>query len=89
VRVLRPGGALLWYDFRVDNPANPNVRGIGHRELEALFPGLACRVLSLTLAPPLARAVAPVSPGLARLLEGLPFLRSHLLGVLVKGRADA
>ena len=27
-RVLEPGGAVLWYDFRVDNPANPNVRGI-------------------------------------------------------------
>lgn len=89
VRVLRPGGALLWYDFRVDNPANPNVRGIGRRGLEALFPGLECHLRSLTLAPPLARAVAPVSWGLATLLEGLPFLRSHLLGVLVKGRADA
>ncbi len=83
-RVLRPGGALLWYDFRVDNPANPNVRGIGRGELNALFPELEHHVRSVTLAPPLARAVAPVSWTLATILERLPFVRSHLLGVLVK-----
>jgi SAM-dependent methyltransferase len=26
-RVLRPGGGLVWYDFRVGNPWNPHVRG--------------------------------------------------------------
>ncbi len=84
VRVLRPGGALLWYDFRVDNPANPNVRGIGRGELETLFPDLAHHVRSVTLAPPLARRVAPVSWALATALESIPMLRTHLLGVLVK-----
>lgn len=27
-RVLKPGGAILWYDFRYNNPANPHVQGI-------------------------------------------------------------
>ena len=89
VRVLRPGGALLWYDFRVDNPANPNVRGIGRRELRNLFPNLELHVRSVTLAPPLARAIVPFSWALAAALEGLPFARSHLLGVLVKKVSDA
>jgi hypothetical protein len=40
------------------------------------------RLRSVTLAPPLARAVVPVSPGAARLLERLPFLRTHLFGVV-------
>ena len=84
-RVIAPGGALLWYDLRVDNPRNPNVRGIGRAELAALFPTLAGPVRSSTLAPPLARAVAPVSWLAANILEALPFLRTHLVAVLVKG----
>ena len=83
-RVLEPGGALLWYDFRVDNPRNPNVRGIGRRELRSIFPQLSGEVRSLTLAPPLTRFVAPWSHWLATTLESLPFLRTHLMAVLVK-----
>jgi ubiquinone/menaquinone biosynthesis C-methylase UbiE len=85
VRVLVPGGALLWYDLRMDNPRNPNVRGIGRREIAALFPALAGPVRSSTLAPPLARRVAPVSWLAASVLEALPFLRTHLIAVLIKG----
>jgi ubiquinone/menaquinone biosynthesis C-methylase UbiE len=29
-RVLKSGGAVIWYDFRYDNPRNPNVRGINN-----------------------------------------------------------
>ena len=84
VRVLRPGGALAWYDFRVDNPRNRRVRGIGRRELRALFPELGGAVRSLTLAPPVARLVAPRSYPAAVLLSSLPFLRTHLLAVLIR-----
>jgi len=83
-RVLAPGGALLWYDFAVNNPRNPNVRRVGRRELRALFPELRGNIRSVTLAPPLARLVAPRSWVLATLLEALPPLRTHLLAVLVK-----
>ncbi len=83
-RVLRPGGALLWYDFRVDNPANPNVRGIAEEELKNLLPGFAHHLRTVTLAPPLARRVVPISWAVATLFECLPFLRTHILGVLVK-----
>jgi len=84
VRVLRPGGALLWYDLRVDNPRNRAVRGIGRRQLRELVAPLTGEIRSLTLAPPLARRVAPRSHLAAELLAALPFLRTHLLAVLVK-----
>jgi ubiquinone/menaquinone biosynthesis C-methylase UbiE len=84
-RVLVRGGALLWYDLRMNNPRNPNVRGIGRREIRALFPALNGPIRSSTLAPPLARLIAPVSWPAATFLEALPFLRTHLVAVLVKG----
>ncbi|MFN6994921.1 MAG: class I SAM-dependent methyltransferase, partial [Aquincola tertiaricarbonis] len=37
-RWLRPGGAVLWYDFTVDNPRNADVRGVTLHEVQALFP---------------------------------------------------
>ena len=83
-RVLKPGGALLWYDFAMNNPANPNVRRVGREELHQLFPLLKGKVRSVTLAPPLARLVAPSSWTMAVLLEAVPLLRTHLLAVLVK-----
>jgi SAM-dependent methyltransferase len=83
-RVLRPGGALLWYDFRVNNPFNRNVKGIRSAEMLSYFPGLKGRIRSLTLAPPLSRAIVPVSRTLATVLSCLPLLRTHLLAVLLK-----
>lgn len=84
-RVIAPGGALLWYDLRMNNPRNPNVRRVGRSELAGLFPGLAGSVRAVTLAPPLARALVPRMEMLARLLEAIPLFRTHLLAVLVKG----
>jgi ubiquinone/menaquinone biosynthesis C-methylase UbiE len=84
VRVLAPNGALLWYDFAFDNPRNANVQGINRRKLRKLFPALNGKIKSVTLAPPLARLIAPRSFALASLLEGIPLLRTHLLGVLIK-----
>jgi ubiquinone/menaquinone biosynthesis C-methylase UbiE len=79
LRVLAPGGAVLWYDFFVDNPANPNVRGIRRREIEALFPGCRVELRRATLAPPLARRIVPVSWTLAAVLEALRVFDTHHL----------
>jgi ubiquinone/menaquinone biosynthesis C-methylase UbiE len=84
VRVLAPRGALLWYDFAFNNPRNSSVRGINRKEIRNLFPELHGRIRSITLAPPIARAIAPCSWPLATFLEAIPLLRSHLLAVLVK-----
>jgi len=83
-RVLAPNGALLWYDFTYNNPRNSNVRGISRAELIGLFPHLRGRISKTTLAPPLARAIAPRSMRVANLLEAIPLLRTHLLAVLIK-----
>ena len=81
-RVTAPAGSILWYDFRWNNPRNPHVRGIDEKELRHLFPGFGISVRRLTLAPPIARSVAPRSWWLAETLGRLPPLRSHLLAIL-------
>ena len=83
-RVLAPGGALLWYDFAVNNPKNPRVRRVNRKELKSLFPQLSGELKSVTLAPPLARLLAVRSWTLATSLEAIPLLRTHLLAVLLK-----
>jgi ubiquinone/menaquinone biosynthesis C-methylase UbiE len=82
LRVLAPGGAILWYDFFVNNPSNPHVRGVRRREIEALFPGCRVALRRATLAPPLARRIVPVSWKLAALLESLRVLNTHWFGVI-------
>jgi SAM-dependent methyltransferase len=83
-RVTRPGGVLMWYDLRVDNPGNPDVRRVPRRALADLFPDWTMRVRPVTLAPPLARRVAPRSWVAAQMLSVFPLLRTHLLGWLRK-----
>jgi SAM-dependent methyltransferase len=87
VRVLGPGGCLLWYDFAVNNPRNRDVRRVGRDELRLLFPELRGRVQSCTLAPPLARRLvthAGWTWALAAGLEACRVFHTHLLAVLVK-----
>jgi SAM-dependent methyltransferase len=81
-RVLRPDGAILWYDLCVDNPRNAAVRGVRAGEICALFPAYRVRLRRITLAPPLARRLAPVSWLAAEVLERLAVLNTHYLGVL-------
>ena len=83
-RVLSPGGALLWYDFAVNNPRNANVRRVSRKELSELFPNLNGKTKSVTLAPVLARLIAPRSWAVATLLESIPLLRTHLVSVRLK-----
>jgi SAM-dependent methyltransferase len=84
LRVLKPGGLILWYDFRYDNPRNPNVRGIDAKEIRSLFPGCLVKLEKVTLAPPIARWVVPLSWVAALVLEKVPFLRTHYLGIIRK-----
>ena len=83
-RVLRPGGALLWYDFRYDNPSNRDVHGVTAAQVRELFPGLEGSLTGLTLLPPVARRLGPLTSLAYPALAWLPPLRSHLLGLLRK-----
>jgi SAM-dependent methyltransferase len=83
-RWLRPGGAVLWYDFSVDNPRNPDVRGVPLSRLRELFPRAPIDARRVTLAPPLARAVCRVHPALYTGFNALPLLRTHVLACIGK-----
>ena len=72
---------MLWYDFTVDNPRNPDVRGVPLARLRALFPQGRMRYRRVTLAPPLARAVTRIHPGLYRWFNALPLLRTPCAGL--------
>jgi hypothetical protein len=81
-RVLAPGGAIISYDFFVPSPKNRFVRPLRRRELSSLFPGFHVSARRITLAPPLARALAPRAWLLAEALEAIRVLDTHLLARL-------
>ncbi len=84
VRVLKSGGSILWFDFRVDNPNNPEVKALRRKEIKALFPGCSVELAPALLAPPLSRLLAARSWALAEALHVLPFLRTHYVGLIRK-----
>jgi ubiquinone/menaquinone biosynthesis C-methylase UbiE len=78
LRVLKPDGMILIYDYRISDPRNADTVGIRRAEVRRLFPNTSIQFRSLTLAPPISRIVAPVFPLLAHILESwFPFLRTH------------
>jgi len=82
LRVLRPNGLVLWYDFFVNNPRNRDVRRVSKAELKSLFPGCNVLIRRVTLAPPLARALAPRIWPLAAALSSIPILCTHYVGTI-------
>jgi SAM-dependent methyltransferase len=78
-RWLRPGGAVLWYDFTVNNPRNADVRGVPLARVRQLFPQAQIVHRRITLAPPMARAVCRFHPALYSVFNSVPWLRTHLL----------
>ena len=78
-RWVKPGGGVLWYDFTVNNPRNSDVRGVPLGRLRTLFPHGRVQAQRVTLAPPIARTVTRIHPGLYPLFNALPLLRTHVL----------
>lgn len=81
-RVTKPGGLILIYDMRRDNPRNPAVHAVAIDDIRRWFPKCPLKVQSLTLAPPIARPIARWAPWLYAPLAAIPPLRSHHLVVL-------
>jgi ubiquinone/menaquinone biosynthesis C-methylase UbiE len=82
VRVLRPRGIIVWYDYRHRRTGTADPPwGLTREDVQALFPRAHVDVR---------RAVAPVRVAEAclrawlspRLVELVPFLTSHLSGVI-------
>jgi ubiquinone/menaquinone biosynthesis C-methylase UbiE len=84
VRVLKREGLIIWYDYHVNNPWNKDVRGVKRREIHKLFPNCRIDLERITLLPPLARFLAPYSYLTCYLLENVPLLCTHYLGVIRK-----
>jgi ubiquinone/menaquinone biosynthesis C-methylase UbiE len=84
LRVLKPGGVVLWYDFHVDNPHNSDVRGIKSKEVKKLFADCRIDLEKIILAPPLLRRLAPHTWLGCHLLSAIPWLCTHYLGTIQK-----
>lgn len=84
IRVLAVGGAVVWYDFKLNNPLNRHVRGFSRKRIQTLFPDFELNLETVSLLPPLARRLGPLTNQLYPPLSSVPFLRSHYLGILTK-----
>jgi len=83
LRLLAPNGFILWHDFFLDNPSNPDVKGMRKRDVAECFPNCRLALVKTTLAPPIARCIPGGSPLVYCLLASIPFLRSHYFGRIV------
>ena len=83
LRVVRPGGRVLVYEFAVAPPGR-GTRGLRRGEWEVLFPGCPRVARSVTLAPPLARFASRISPRVRAWLARFPVLRTHRLVLVEK-----
>ena len=83
-RWVKPGGGVLWYDFTVSNPRNPDVRGVPLQRVKALFPQGRITARRVTLAPPLARVIVLLHPAFYTAANAIPLLRTHLLCWIAK-----
>ena len=83
-RVVKREGIIIWHDYHMNNPFNPDVRGVKKREIIQLFPRCDIDLKRISLAPPLARLIAPHSWLGCYLLHRIPWIRTHYLGVIRK-----
>ncbi len=83
LRVLKPNGKIIWYDFWL-NPSNKQTKGIRSGEIKALFPDCKYDFYKITLAPPIARRIVHISWSLAHLLQRIKMLNSHYLVIIHK-----
>ncbi|MBN2117185.1 MAG: class I SAM-dependent methyltransferase [Anaerolineales bacterium] len=83
LRVLKPSGLILSYDFWL-NPTNLQTHGIRPSEIRRLFPGCRFDFQRITLAPPIARRLVPVSWLFCAFLEKLKIFNTHYLVAISK-----
>jgi ubiquinone/menaquinone biosynthesis C-methylase UbiE len=84
MRVLKPEGAVVWYDFRFNNPQNPHVRGMNKKAIQNLFPRYRLELHEVTVLPQLARRLGRWTQILYPVLSTIPLLRTHYLGLIRK-----
>lgn len=82
LRVVKADGLILWYDFHMNNPRNPDVRGVKKSEIRLLFPNCRIQLRRITVAPPLVRMLAPYSWLTCACLERVKIFNTHYLGII-------
>jgi len=83
--LLDKDGWILIFDFRYNNPSNPDVKKVTKKDLDFWFPSGKRKYFVGILAPPLARRVIRTNYFVAELLTKLfPFLRSHFIYMVKK-----
>jgi SAM-dependent methyltransferase len=76
---VKPGGAVLWYDFVYNNPSNKDVCGVPLTRVRELFPDGKPTTKKITLAPPIARKIANSGSIINKVFRLTPLLKSHIL----------
>jgi ubiquinone/menaquinone biosynthesis C-methylase UbiE len=84
LRVLRPGGLILWWDIRKVRPTS-DIVPIPMPEIRAIFPGCSIKARPATLGWKAVHIVAPRSRTAALVLQRLPFLCSHWAAAIKVG----
>ena len=84
VRVLKPRGVILYYDFRYNNPFNRNVMKVRYKDMKSLFPNMKMELTLITVLPPLVRLFGGLAKYVYPILSKIPFLYSHHIGLIKK-----
>jgi ubiquinone/menaquinone biosynthesis C-methylase UbiE len=84
-RVLRPGGIVLWYDFRYRPPhGGAETIAMTRERIARAFPGFELNLQSASAVPPITRRLARYAWALCSWLDFIVPLNSHYVGVLIK-----
>lgn len=82
LRVLRPGGSVLWYDAFRTRSRDPHFRAVPRADVESLFPELSWSFRTLTTDVGIAARAERLLGGWALpVLDGSRLLRTHLVGL--------
>ena len=85
LRVLKPSGTVLFYDFRYRRPGLGDVcRPLGIVDIKRLFPACRYHLKSVHPFPPLSRKLAALTPSAWNLLNIFPPLRTSYVGSIRK-----
>jgi ubiquinone/menaquinone biosynthesis C-methylase UbiE len=84
IRVLKPDGIILWYDFSFNNPRNPDVKRVSKKDIYELFPNCEIYLKRIILAPPITRLIARRSQLVCYILEKLKIFNTHYIGIIKK-----
>lgn len=86
-RVLKPGGLVLWYDFRYPPPrGGDGMIAMTRKRIAQAFPDFELHLRSASAVPPITRRIARYAWPLCTMLDSISFLNAHYVGTMIKRR---